>query len=172
MVIAGEHLTEATVRELTDFLGTDPLAQKFRGAIEHGNTIVSLTPEERLALLRKLDDAPPRLTPLRQRLRDQTAKRPGDGMEERRRALERQASRANCLVHFPDGTTSEEQVLHRKLQVGLEILDGWIVSQLPQMNVREVNGNRLSYDVWVDRKGSHELDDKLARSKLSVRAVI
>jgi hypothetical protein len=43
VVVAGEHLTEATVRELAEFLGTDPLSQKFRRALEHGNTIMSLT---------------------------------------------------------------------------------------------------------------------------------
>ena len=67
----------------------------------------------------------------------------------------------NCLVHFPDGTTSEEHVLRRKLQVGAEILEGWVVSHLPQMNIRARNDTRLSFDVWVDRKHGDELADKL-----------
>lgn len=161
MVVAGEHLTKATVQQLADLLGTDPLALKFRQALDQGSSILSLTPEERVSLLRMLDDAPPRLKPLQRRLRDQSQKRPDLRMAERQRALERQATRSNCLVHFPDGTTSEEQVLRRKLEVGAEILEGWVVSHLPQVNVREVNGKRLSFDVWVDRKGSDELDDKL-----------
>jgi hypothetical protein len=56
---------------------------------------------------------------------------------------------------------SVEAVIRRKLEVGVEILDGWVVSHLPQINEREIDGQVVSTDVWVDRKGSDELHDKL-----------
>ena len=163
MVLAGQKLTDDNVRELVERLRSDPLATKLREASEHGNSIVSLNPQERVSLLRVLDDASPALHSLRERLLGQAKVREKRGESEaaRRGDLDRQAIRTNCLVHFPDGTTSVEAVIRRKLDVGVEILDGWVVSHLPQINEREIDGQVVSTDVWVDRKGSDELHDKL-----------
>jgi hypothetical protein len=130
---------------------------------------VSLTAEERVALLRTLDDAPPGLNPLQQRLREQAKKRPSHAhTDERRRHLERQATRelSRSLPRRHHRPTRGPPPI---LEVGAEILDGWVVSHLPQMNLREVGGKRLSFDVWVDKKGSDELNDKLELHQGTIR---
>jgi hypothetical protein len=163
VVLAGEKVTDESVRELADRLGGDPLAAKLLEAMEHGSSIVSLDTHERSSLLAVLEDAPPALHPLRARLREQAEVRERRGRTGAARggAAERQAVRTNCLVHFPDGKTAVQAVIRRKLEVGAEIIDGWLISHLPQVNEREIDGKLVTTDVWVDKKGSRELDDKL-----------
>ena len=163
MVLAGETVTDESVRELADRLGNDALAAKLLEAMEHGSSIVSLNQHERSSLLGVLEDAPPALHPLRARLREQAEvqERRGRTRGARSAAAERQAVRTNCLVHFPDGKTAVHAVIRRKLEVGAEILDGWVISHLPQVNEREIDGKLVTTDVWVDKKSSDELGDKL-----------
>ena len=55
------------------------------------------------------------------------------------------------LVHFPDGTTSIANA-GDVVDVGTEILIGWVVSEPPKLHEQEIEGTPISYYVWVEPK--------------------
>ena len=59
------------------------------------------------------------------------------------------------LVHFPDHTKAVRDVeLGRVAEVGKEILDGWVVDQIKQID-ETIDATAVTYEVWVRPRLTH-----------------
>ncbi len=59
------------------------------------------------------------------------------------------------LVHFPDGQKAVHNIeIGRVAEVGTEILDGWVVDEIKQID-QTIDEKSVTYEVWVRPRLTH-----------------
>jgi len=59
------------------------------------------------------------------------------------------------LVNYPDKHSAIYQIaIGRVAEVGTEILDGWVVDEITQID-KTIDGQAITYEVWVRPRLTH-----------------
>ena len=134
------------------------LAARIDQALETDAYLLGLSPAERDQLLGVLYNPPETLVHLRDVLdRDRRgrARRFASPLTGMTTTMATEIDSVPYLVHYPDNKQAVHNIeIGRVAEVGTEILDGWVVDEIKQID-EMIDDKPVTYEVWVRPRLTH-----------------